>query len=129
MLKKASVIMLALLGLTACAHKENTQEVLRQSVFNLETTYTIAAQSTVPFVTGQVPGVKITPQDKELINKASNTVYSEIQSLKESINEDKPLSVTLVDAVEVDLQSFVNCWVSVKDGQQPTSCQLLLKGK
>lgn len=128
MFKKTLVTLISLLALSACAQKESTQTILKQSVYNLETTYTIAAESAMPFVTGEIPGVKVSQADKDLMFRASNTVYSEIQSLKESIDKDEPLSITLVNAAETDLQSFVNCWTNIRSGKAPTACEIITQG-
>lgn len=128
MFKKKLVTIFSILALSACAQKESTQTILKQSVYNLETTYTIAAESAMPFVTGEIPGVQISKADKELMFRASNTLYSEIQSLKESIDKGEPLSITLVNAAEVDLQSFVNCWTNIRSGNAPTACEVITQG-
>lgn len=128
MFKKTLVTIISILALSGCAQKESTQTILKQSVYNLETTYTIVAESAMPFVTGEIPGVKVSQADKELMFRASNTLYSEIQSLKESIDKNEPLSITLVNAVEVDLQSFVNCWADIRSGKDPTACEIITQG-
>ena len=122
MFKKTLLTLISLLALNACA------PTLKQSVYNLETTYTIAAESAMPFVTGEIPGVKVSQADKDLMFRANNTVYSEIQSLKESIDKDEPLSITLVNAAETDLQSFVNCWTNIRSGKAPTPCEIITQG-
>ena len=106
-----------LLALAACTTGETQQQLLTQTVYNVESTYTIAGEATLPFLKGQVPGVKIDAQDKELIQKASATMFNEIQSLKNSINNKEPLSITAVNALQTDLNSFLSCWTSIKENQ------------
>lgn len=106
-----------LLSLAACSTGETQQQLLTQTVYNVESTYTIAGEATLPFLKGQVPGVKIDAQDKELIQKASATMFNEIQSLKNSINNKEPLSITAVNALQTDLNSFLSCWTRIKENQ------------
>lgn len=131
-LKQISLVCLAMLGLTACAQEKHltSQQILSQSVYNLEASYAVVAEATLPFIQGQVPGVTLTEQDKQLIHKANITVFNEITTLKDAVTAGKPLSVTLVDAAQTDLSSFVNCWVSIKTNPTqtttPQSCTLLI---
>lgn len=106
-----------LLTLAACTTGETQQQLLTQTVYNVESTYTIAGEATLPFLKGQVPGVNIDAQDKELIKKASATIFDEIQSLKTSINNKEPLSITAVNALQTDLNSYLSCWTSIKENQ------------
>lgn len=129
MITKILVPIISVLALSACTQKENTQTMLKQSVYNLETTYTMMEENVMPFVTRQVPGVKVSQVDKQLIFKASNTVYNEIKSLKDSIDKNEPLSITLVNATIADLQSLINCWTDIHVERAPTACGVITQGE
>lgn len=112
---------MAMIGLSACTTgKESHQVLLRQMTTDLMETYTLVAQTTDPFLKGEVPGVKISQKNKDIIKKLNVQVYNEIESLVQSVNENRALKDAAVQAAEVDLKSFQACWLSIKNSDEPS---------
>ena len=112
---------IALIGLAGCTTgKESHQVLLRQMTTDLMETYTLVAQSTDPFVKGEVPGVKISQKNKDIIKILNVQVYNEIESLVQSVNENRTLTDAAVQAAETDLKSVQACWLSIKSSGEPS---------
>ena len=125
---KFSLFILAMLGfLTAChntnvkSKPDNEQAILRQVVENTMGAYTIAAEAMLPFVDGDIPGVKLTQQEKELIQAASATVYSNIDVLDTAIQHNQTLSEIAVESAVVQLKMLNTCWFQLKDNSHRTA--------
>ena len=124
---KFSLYILAILGfLTACHNAniktktDNEQVILRQVVENTMGAYTIAAEAMIPFIDGDIPGVKLTLKEKELIQAASSTVYSNLDVLNTAIQKNQPLSEIAVESAVVQLKMLNTCWFQLKDNSHRT---------
>ncbi|MBQ1759459.1 MAG: hypothetical protein IIZ94_07240 [Prevotella sp.] len=114
-----------LIGLAGCTTgKESHQVLLRQMTTDLMETYTLAAQATDPFMKDEVPGVKISQKNKDIIKTLNVQVYNEIESLVQSVNENQTLTDASVQAAETALKNFQACWLSIKSSGEPSEeCQ------
>lgn len=111
----------AMVCLSACAN--TAQGKLRQTVYSLDSAYHLLANPIPDAMAGNVPGVKISDDNKVLIKKASQTVFNEIQSLETSIEANKSITSAAVAAVQADFASFTECWTGAKAGTIPDSCK------
>ena len=68
------------LGLMGCA--DSSQGKLRQTVYDLDSAYHLVASPMPDVLAGKVPGVTVSPTNKALIQKASQTVFNEIDALE-----------------------------------------------
>ncbi|MBE7619331.1 hypothetical protein GL297_06760 [Komagataeibacter sp. FXV2] len=112
--------MLMLCGLAACA--SSAQGKLKQSVYDIDSAYHVAAEPMPDVMAGKMPGVTLTDAEKALVKSASQSVFNEITSLETSIEGGKSITATAVSALETDFASFEVCWTGVKAGQQPSAC-------
>ena len=124
---KFSLSILAFIGfLTACHNTnvknkpDNEQAILRQVVENTMGAYTIADEAMIPCIDGDIPGVKLTLKEKELIQAASSTVYSNIDVLNTAVQTNQTLSEIAVESAVVQLKMLNTCWFQLKDNSHRT---------
>lgn len=125
---KFSLSILVMLGfLTACHNTnvknkpDNEQAILRKVVENTMGAYTIASEAMLPFIDGDIPGVKLTQKEKELIQAASATVYSNLDVLDTAIQHNQTLSEIAVESAVVQLKMLNTCWFQLKDNSHRTA--------
>ena len=125
---KFSISILAMLCFLTACHNTNVrnnpnkqQVILRQVVENTMGAYTIAAEAMLPFIDGDIPGVTLTQKEKELIQAASATVYSNLDVLNTAIQHNQPLSDIAVESAVVQLKMLNTCWFQLKDNSHRTA--------
>lgn len=121
------LLLAGVLALGACTNsntstntKATEQELLKEVVVNSMGSYTIAAEAMLPFIDGDIPGVKLTLKEKELIQAASSTVYSNLDVLNVAIQNKQPLSEVAVESAVVQLKMLNACWFQLKNNSHNT---------
>lgn len=111
--------------LSACA--DGTQAKLRQTVYDMDSAYHLAANPMPDVMAGNVPGVTLTDDQKSLVKRASQTVFNELSALDQSVANGDTLTQTAVSAVQADISSFTTCWSGLKTSPAttPTSCNAI----
>ena len=107
----------------ACA--DTTQGKLRQTIYDMNSTYHVLANPVPDIIAGKVPGVRLTDSQVILIKRASQSVFNELSALNISVQADQTLKETAVAAAQNSLASLVTCWSGLKAGTTPAACSAL----
>ncbi|MFP2872599.1 hypothetical protein ACLEIY_10170 [Acetobacter tropicalis] len=110
-------------GLSACA--ADPQEQLLQGVYVVDSAYHTLANPMPDILTGKVPGITLTDDQKTLAKRASQTVLNEITALEKSAENGSSLTQVALTALQTDFFSFETCWTGLKSGTTPDACTAL----
>lgn len=118
---KISALAGIIFTLSACA--DTSQGKLKQALYDEAAIYHASALTLPDVMEGKVKGINLTDAQKNVIKKASQSVYTQLSSLTDDVANNKDLSTTAVDQVSTNISVFKACWNGLQSGTAiPQSC-------
>ena len=115
-------------GLVACKG-ENEQTILKQTIINADSTYQLAALSSIPILENKIDGIHLTQQQINTLKNISQIIETELLSASQIVNNGGTLSKIAVNTIRLSVDSYVGCLKYIKEHKNmPSTCILDQKG-